>query len=141
MIAPEVVELLVLVDIQGSLPYILPMRVEGKALMTTGQEIPWDTISGGKLVGQGAAGAVYKVEWEGRTVAVKRFFCNELDPADLKEFVTEITLLSKLSCWRHPCLVNFIGACTQFPNLALVMEFVPRGTCVRACLSELFFFS
>lgn len=145
VIAAEVVELLILVDIQGSLPYILPMRVEGKgtlpgsvclpmpaltpppALMSQGQEIRWDAISGGKLIGQGAAGAVYKVEWEGRVVAVKRFFCTELDPNDLKEFVTEITLLSKLSCWHHPCLVNFIGACTQFPNLALVMEFVSRG--------------
>lgn len=95
--------------------------------MAQGQEIRWDAISGGKLIGQGAAGAVYKVEWEGRVVAVKRFFCTELDPNDLKEFVTEITLLSKLSCWHHPCLVNFIGACTQFPNLALVMEFVSRG--------------
>lgn len=29
---------------------------------------------------------------------------------------------------RHPNIVMFLGACTKPPNLAIVLEFCPRGS-------------
>lgn len=43
----------------------------------------------------------------------------------LQEFKQEVTLMSKL---KHPNIVQFLGACTEYPNLAIVTQFMPRGS-------------
>ncbi len=98
----------------------------GKELVQPHQTLDWNLLKGGTLIGQGSAGAVYRTEWPiGRAVAVKKFLVAALAETDLNEFTTEGSLLTKL---RHPCVVELIGACTKWPNLALVMEYIPLGS-------------
>ncbi|XP_010041546.3 probable serine/threonine-protein kinase PIX13 [Eucalyptus grandis] len=83
------------------------------------------------LVGEGGFGSVYKGMLHGREqsgrrktiIAVKR-----LDPEGLqgqREWVTEIKFLGRLS---HPNLAKLLGFCQEDGNLALVYEFMPKGS-------------
>lgn len=36
-----------------------------------------------------------------------------------------------LKCLRHPNVLLFMGACMQPPNLAIVTEYLPRGSLYR----------
>ncbi|KAF8017823.1 hypothetical protein BT93_H2890 [Corymbia citriodora subsp. variegata] len=83
------------------------------------------------VVGEGGFGSVYKgilhgKRHSGRTktiIAVKR-----LKPEGLqgqREWLTEIMFLGKLS---HPNLAKLLGFCREDGNLALVYEFMPKGS-------------
>ncbi len=41
------------------------------------------------------------------------------------DFYQEAKLLSML---RHPNICHLIGVCTEFPNLAVVMDYAPHGS-------------
>ena len=58
-------------------------------------------------------------------VAVKKFLnmSKSGDEDPLKYFRAELKLLHKLN--RHPNVVKFYGACFEWPNLAIVMEYFP----------------
>ncbi|KAL3728054.1 hypothetical protein ACJRO7_032755 [Eucalyptus globulus] len=83
------------------------------------------------LVGEGGFGSVYKGMLHGREqsgriktiIAVKR-----LNPEGLqgqREWVTEIEFLGRLS---HRNLAKLLGFCREDGNLALVYEFMPKGS-------------
>lgn len=76
------------------------------------------------LVGHGGFGNVYSgVLKDGAKVAVKRSHPNSRQ--GLNEFVTEITLLSKI---RHRHLVSLIGYCDEQGEMILVYEFMKNGS-------------
>lgn len=115
-------------------PYVLPFRFRVAPLLPRSGLYTPDQLQApdARLVGQGAAGSVYRVRLPVpppagplREVAVKRFHVTELSEQDLKEFRTEVQLLHKL---RHPFVVELIGACLEFPHLAVLMEFMPLGS-------------
>ncbi|CAL5014833.1 unnamed protein product [Urochloa decumbens] len=76
------------------------------------------------VIGTGGFGKVYKGEIdEDTTVAIKR--ANTLCGQGLKEFETEIEMLSKL---RHRHLVAMIGYCEEQKEMILVYEYMAKGT-------------
>ncbi|KAK2966759.1 hypothetical protein RJ640_003072 [Escallonia rubra] len=78
------------------------------------------------LVGRGGSATVYRGTLsDGTTVAVKRW--NSVSGRGLEAFRSEIGVLSR---FRHRYVVSLIGYCDD-RELALVQEYLPRGTLAR----------
>lgn len=91
-------------------------------------DIPWEEITMGERIGLGSYGEVYRGEWHGTEVAVKRFLLQDISGESLEEFKSEVQIMRRL---RHPNVVLFMGAITRPPNLSIVTEFLPRGSLYR----------
>ncbi|GMQ11484.1 hypothetical protein CsSME_00054113 [Camellia sinensis var. sinensis] len=91
-------------------------------------EIPWENITLGERIGLGSYGEVYRGEWHGTEVAVKKFLNQAISGESLEEFKSEVWIMKRL---RHPNVVLFMGAVTRPPNLSIVTEFLPRGSLYR----------
>ncbi|KAE9607475.1 putative protein kinase TKL-CTR1-DRK-2 family [Lupinus albus] len=91
-------------------------------------DIPWEEITMGERIGLGSYGEVYRGEWHGTEVAVKRFLDQDFYGEALDEFKSEVQIMKRL---RHPNVVLFMGAVTRPPNLSIVTEFLPRGSLYR----------
>ncbi|XP_057850097.2 probable serine/threonine-protein kinase SIS8 [Cryptomeria japonica] len=91
-------------------------------------EIPWEDITLGERIGLGSYGEVYRGDWHGTEVAVKKFLDQDISGDALEEFRSEVRIMKRL---RHPNVVLFMGAITRAPNLSIVTEFLPRGSLYR----------
>lgn len=94
-------------------------------------EINYKSVILGPRIGAGGFGEVYKCKWEGSMVAVKTLQKIEDDDpqAVMIDFMIEMKLMSKL---KHANVVEFLGASIAYPNLAIVLEFMPGGSLYRA---------
>ncbi|CAA2959682.1 serine threonine- kinase EDR1 [Olea europaea subsp. europaea] len=88
-------------------------------------EILWEDLQIGERIGIGSYGEVYRAEWNGTEVAVKRFMNQDISGTALAQFRCEVEIMLRL---RHPNVVLFMGAVTQPPNLSILTEFLPRGS-------------
>lgn len=88
-------------------------------------EIPIEQLQLEKVIGQGTFGVVYSAKWHGCHVAVKQLKATTLDETVLKDFRSEISLMSKM---RHPNVVLFMGASTQNNKYTIVTEFINGGS-------------
>ncbi|KAJ8558320.1 hypothetical protein K7X08_005086 [Anisodus acutangulus] len=88
-------------------------------------EIPWEDLHVGERIGIGSFGEVYRAEWNGTEVAVKKFMNQDITSDALAQFKCEIEIMLRL---RHPNVVLFMGAVTRPPNLSILTEFLPRGS-------------
>jgi len=91
-------------------------------------EIPWEDLVIGERIGLGSYGEVYRAEWNGTEVAVKKFLDQDFSGDALEEFRREVRIMRRL---RHPNVVLFMGAVTRPPSLSIVTEFLPRGSLYR----------
>ncbi|KAL3639396.1 hypothetical protein CASFOL_017303 [Castilleja foliolosa] len=85
-------------------------------------EIPLEDIALGERIGLGSYGEVYRGDWHGTEVAVKKFLDQDITGESLEEFKSEVWIMKKV---RHPNVVLFMGAVTRPPNLSIVTEFLP----------------
>ncbi|XP_054804335.1 serine/threonine-protein kinase EDR1-like isoform X2 [Prosopis cineraria] len=88
-------------------------------------EIPWEDFIIGERIGLGSYGEVFRADWNGTEVAVKKFLDQDFSGAALAEFKREVRIMRRL---RHPNIVLFMGAVTRPPNLSIISEFLPRGS-------------
>ena len=79
-----------------------------------------------EVIGVGGFGTVHRALWRGAEVAVKRSLLQRgLSTAQEHEFFAECDLMANL---RHPCVLQFLAAVIDPPNLLLVVELMPRGS-------------
>ncbi|KAL9176706.1 hypothetical protein ABFS82_01G013600 [Erythranthe guttata] len=88
-------------------------------------EILWEDLHIGERIGIGSYGEVYRGEWNGTEVAVKKFMKQDITGDALTQFKCEIEIMLRL---RHPNIVLFMGAVTSPPNMSILTEFLPRGS-------------
>ncbi|KAL5727643.1 hypothetical protein ACHQM5_000817 [Ranunculus cassubicifolius] len=91
-------------------------------------EILWDDLHLGEEIGQGAYAIVYRGIWDGSEVAVKVYSENDYSESTLMDFKKEIAIMKRL---RHPNVLLFMGAVYSPERLAIVTEFLPRGSLFR----------
>ncbi|KAH6792375.1 Protein kinase superfamily protein [Perilla frutescens var. hirtella] len=88
-------------------------------------EILWEDLQIGERIGIGSYGEVYRSEWNGTEVAVKKFMNQDISGDALAQFKCEIEIMLRL---RHPNVVLFMGAVTRPPHMSILTEFLPRGS-------------
>ncbi|KAL4331932.1 hypothetical protein GQ457_07G009400 [Hibiscus cannabinus] len=92
-------------------------------------EIHWEHLHLGEEIGQGSYAVVYRGIWNGSDVAVKVYFAGEYKESTLLDYKKEIDIMRKL---RHPNVLLFMGAVYSQERLAIVTEFLPRGSLFKA---------
>uniref|UniRef100_B9GW76 non-specific serine/threonine protein kinase n=1 Tax=Populus trichocarpa TaxID=3694 RepID=B9GW76_POPTR len=88
-------------------------------------EIHWEDLQLGEEIGRGAYAAVRRGIWNGSDVAVKIYFGNQYKEETLLDYQKEIDIMKRL---RHPNVLLFMGAVYSPERLAIVTEFLPRGS-------------
>ncbi|PQQ21379.1 hypothetical protein Pyn_17966 [Prunus yedoensis var. nudiflora] len=88
-------------------------------------EIRWDDLHLGEAIGQGSCAIVYRGIWNGSDVAIKVYFKNEYSEGILHDYKKEIDIMKRL---RHPNVLLFMGAICSQERLAIVTEYLPRGS-------------
>ncbi|XP_055882696.1 eukaryotic translation initiation factor 2-alpha kinase 1-like isoform X2 [Biomphalaria glabrata] len=74
------------------------------------------------VIGHGHFGDVHFAEWiEGQAVAVKVLKDQSVSQRKRRDFEREILLYCELD---HANIVQFLGACIEFPHLAIIMEYM-----------------
>lgn len=87
--------------------------------------IPFSALKVGLLLGRGQFGSVFKGEWDGKDVAIKRVHIQ--DDYDYKTyFAREVEVLNLV---RHPHCLKFLGISTgeSGNDLYIITEFVQGG--------------
>ena len=86
-------------------------------------EVAYDELKFEKEIAQGAFGQIFRGKWRETTVAIKLLKKKLMKEETIKDFLNECYAMESL---RHPNIVMFLGACTKFPNLAIILEFCPN---------------
>ncbi|XP_038999645.1 serine/threonine-protein kinase EDR1-like [Hibiscus syriacus] len=92
-------------------------------------EIHWEDLHLGEEIGQGSYAVVHRGIWNGSDVAVKVYFSGEYEESTLSDYKKEIDIMRKI---RHPNVLLFMGAVYSQDRLAIVTEFLPRGSLFKA---------
>ncbi|XP_061371842.1 receptor protein kinase TMK1-like [Gastrolobium bilobum] len=88
-----------------------------------------NNFSEGNILGMGGFGTVYKGELnDGTKIAVKRMESGVVVEKGLREFESEIAVLTKV---RHRHLVALLGHCLDGNEKLLVYEYMPQGPLSR----------
>ncbi|OWM63963.1 probable serine/threonine-protein kinase SIS8 [Punica granatum] len=92
-------------------------------------EIQWEDLQIGEEIGQGSYAVVHRGIWKGSDVAIKVYCSNEYGEKILRDYKKEIDIMKRL---RHPNVLLFMGAVYSQERLAIVTEFLPRGSLFKA---------
>ncbi|KAK1352884.1 dual specificity protein kinase shkD [Heracleum sosnowskyi] len=103
---------------------------EESGLNTRGDcEILWEDLQLREEIGQGSFAVVYRGIWNASDVAVKVYFGDEYSKEALLDNKKEIDIMRKL---RHPNVLLFMGAVYSQKKIAMVTEYLPRGSLFKA---------
>ncbi|KAL8106722.1 hypothetical protein AgCh_023470 [Apium graveolens] len=92
-------------------------------------EILWEDLQLREEIGQGSFAVVYRGIWNASDVAVKVYFGDEYSEEALLDHKKEIDIMRKL---RHPNVLLFMGAVYSQKKIAMVTEYLPRGSLFKA---------
>lgn len=82
-------------------------------------EIDFEEIEMKERIGIGGFAEVFKGEWRGTDVAIKKLLPHKQTKESISEFEAEIEMMRRL---RHPNIVMYMGCCLKASSLGLVTE-------------------
>ncbi|TYZ57948.1 hypothetical protein PybrP1_003576 [[Pythium] brassicae (nom. inval.)] len=102
-------------------------RVGGRrgSIVAAHESIDLKDLALERVIGEGAFGKVYKGTWRHKPVAVKVLLHQDLRPDVVREFETEVQIMSVLN---HPNICMLLGACLEPASRALVLELADQGS-------------
>lgn len=96
-------------------------------------QIKWKDLKIQEQIGSGGCGIVYRGTYRKVTVAVKQLIeRHDLSKNAQEEFNKELEMMMQL---QSPNVIKFIGYCSA-PDLAMVMEFMPKGSLCQVNKNE-----
>jgi len=94
------------------------------------KSIPWSTIILEGVIGKGAFGEVYKAKYNNKIIAVKKFLTSKDGKYSEKQleffFYKEMEILTQID--PHQNIVEVFGVSTDYDNLAIIMQYYPKGS-------------
>ena len=87
--------------------------------------LPSEDFTKEKVLGRGGFGIVYLGKWHEAPVAIKELFVQTISDVFLKMFRDEAQVMA--GC-HHPNIVPLFGVCVEEGKLALVMEYLEKGS-------------
>ena len=116
--------------------HLILVHFNAKPIVEDYIQFTYSELTTGRFLGRGTFGVVQEVNVKlppsrekQMKVAVKLFKGSNHPNAQLteilKQFRNEIVISKRLEA--HPNIVKFIGACLEYPNLCLVLEYLPLG--------------
>lgn len=121
---------LILLVVGGALYMRRQRKVMVKALIQAEEgerrnyRIDYSSLVFGEPIGTGGFGVVFKGEYRGADVAIKKFKSKTVSKTQLEEVAKESSVMTGL---RHPNILLFMGVCIE-PEIAIVTEYMPRGS-------------
>ncbi|XP_045184698.2 uncharacterized protein LOC123542769 [Mercenaria mercenaria] len=106
---------------QSEMPDRRPKTLQAVLEDYVGKNIPFSDLTLHKKIGHGGFGDVYFGHCFNSVVAIKKLKETKLSPKEINNFAMEIMNFCSL---EHPNIVKFIGACTEVPNICIVMEYM-----------------
>ncbi|KAL8064275.1 hypothetical protein ABFX02_01G079800 [Erythranthe guttata] len=104
-------------------------RHGNSSIKVVDSEIRWGDLQLKEEVGQGSFAVVYRGIWNGSDVAVKVYYGNQYTEQVLLDYRKEIDIMRRL---RHPNVLLFMGAVCTDEKLAIVTEYLTRGSLFKA---------
>ena len=102
-------------------------QAQVQALKTMAGEwnYPFSDLTFGECIGSGSQGEVFRGEFRGSAVAIKRIDTTKVEETTVEEFCMEADINIRL---RHPNLTLFMGISMEEPHLCIITEIVERGS-------------
>eukprot|EP01117_Protostelium_nocturnum_P009566 TRINITY_DN3411_c0_g2_i2.p1 TRINITY_DN3411_c0_g2~~TRINITY_DN3411_c0_g2_i2.p1 ORF type:complete len:714 (-),score=214.05 TRINITY_DN3411_c0_g2_i2:702-2843(-) len=97
------------------------------------KQIDFNGIKCLQKIGKGTFGEVYRGIWNGTEVGVKFLNSTMMNEEFMGDFNNEVTIMRGL---RHPNILQFLGACTEVPNVCIVMEYMSLGSLYKILHDE-----
>ena len=108
------------------LPHCLPSQQQASTSACDNDwELDPNDITFHEKIASGAFGDLFRGSYCGQDVAIKILRNVHDDTQQFQEFLQEVAIMRKV---RHRNVVQFIGACTQKPNLCIVFEYMSGGS-------------
>ena len=86
--------------------------------------IPFESLTYGVRVGEGAFATVFRGTWNKKEVAIKELLTPGLSTQAVEELGREALIMKQL---RHPNILALWGVCIEPGHYSLVMEYAPKG--------------
>jgi tRNA A-37 threonylcarbamoyl transferase component Bud32 len=83
-----------------------------------------DDLQMGRKLGEGMSAEVFKADFRGQVVAVKKIFFSNPDDESIVDFHKEVQLMKKL---RHDNVIRMIACCVARPFAYIITEFMHHG--------------
>jgi len=76
-------------------------------------------------IGRGSVGDVYRGYWRGTEVAIKKMPTVNITQNFMKDMLREAEIMKSI---RHPNVLTFMGASTEWPDICIITEYMPKGS-------------